>query len=49
MQATLIQQKCVGALKDEAKLASMTQEDTTKMVGKAMSVIFSCLKDKVLR
>jgi len=46
----LIQQKCEKALKGEGVLpVTMSQAEKTEMVDKARSVIFLCLRDKVLR
>ncbi|WVZ02271.1 hypothetical protein V8G54_023077 [Vigna mungo] len=50
MEAILIQQGCVEALKGESKMSdAMTQEEKKKMGNKARSAIILCLGDKVLR
>ena len=50
MQAILIQEKCIDALKSETLMTTgLTQVQKTEMVDKARSVIILCLGDKVLR
>ncbi|WVZ02051.1 hypothetical protein V8G54_022857 [Vigna mungo] len=50
MEAILIQQGCVEALKGESKMSdTITQEEKKKMGDKARSAIILCLGDKVLR
>jgi len=50
MEAVLIQQKCINALKGEgALLVTMSQVEKTEMVDKARSAIVLCLGDKILR
>ena len=50
MQAILIQEKCIDALKGEALMpVRLTQIQKTQMVDKARSSIILCLKNKVLR
>ncbi|WVZ07194.1 hypothetical protein V8G54_020540 [Vigna mungo] len=50
MEAILIQQGCVEALKGESKMSdTMTLEEKKKMGDKARSAIILCLGDKVLR
>ncbi|KEH40324.1 hypothetical protein MTR_1g027280 [Medicago truncatula] len=49
MQAVLIQQKCVQALKDEpAMLENLIQAEKGEMIYKENNVIVLCLEDKVL-
>ena len=50
MEAVLIQQKCVKALKGEGSLpVTMSRAEKTEMVDKVRSAIVLCLGDKVLR